>query len=117
MEHFPDFIKNPANSVLSASQFSKSLEGFLFDGVDGNQVIFWTYSGAGQVPEHTHEYDEYLVVVQGQYTLIIDGKRIPLKKGEEYLVKKGVAHGGEALAGTRTIDCFGGKRAKRAAQI
>lgn len=45
--------------------------------------------------------------------MIIDGKKIPVRAGEEYLVKKGIKHGGEAIKGTRTIHCFGGKRAKR----
>jgi hypothetical protein len=58
-----------------------------------------------------------MVVVQGQYTLIIDGKRIPLQTGQEYLINKGVSHGGEAVAGTRVIDSFGGKRVKRVGEI
>jgi quercetin dioxygenase-like cupin family protein len=116
MGNFPEFIKNPTNRVSAASLFSKAIEGYLFDGADGSQVIFWTYSGPGQVPTHTHEYDEYLLVIEGQYTLILGEKRIPLNAGQEYLIKKGVPHGGEAVVGTRTIDVFGGKRAKRAGE-
>jgi quercetin dioxygenase-like cupin family protein len=113
MKNFPEFIKNPVNKVAAMSTFSKNIEGYMFEGVDGSQAIFWTYIGDGQVATHTHEYDEYLVVIDGQYTLIIDGKRIRLRVGHEYLIKKGVPHSGEALQGTRTIDVFGGKRAKR----
>jgi quercetin dioxygenase-like cupin family protein len=113
MNDFPDFIKNPVNRVTTASLFSKSIEGYIFDGADGSQAILWTYLGKGKVPTHTHEYDEYLLVVEGQYTLIIDEKRIPVNAGQEYLIKNGVAHGGDSIAGTRTIDVFGGKRAKR----
>jgi len=53
-------------------------------------------------------------VVQGSYTLIINGERIPVKAGEEHLIPRGVAHGGEVLAGTRTIHAFGSHRADRA---
>jgi quercetin dioxygenase-like cupin family protein len=113
MKDFPEFLNNPVNEVAAASQFSKDIAGYVFDGADGSQVIFWTYRGVGQVANHAHEYDEYLLVIEGQYTLIIDGKRIPVNAGEEYLIKRGVLHGGDALAGTRTIDVFGGKRAKR----
>jgi quercetin dioxygenase-like cupin family protein len=113
MNDFPEFLKNPVNKISSASQYTKGIEGYLFDGVDGSQVAFWTTHEAGQSAVHTHEFDEYMVVIQGQYTLIIDGKRIPLKTGDEYLIKKGIPHGGEAVAGTRSIDAFGGKRAKR----
>jgi quercetin dioxygenase-like cupin family protein len=52
-----------------------------------------------------------MVVVQGCYTLIIDGQRIPVKAGEEYFIPRGILHGGEVQAGTRTIHAFGGHRA------
>jgi mannose-6-phosphate isomerase-like protein (cupin superfamily) len=63
-----------------------------------------------------NEFDEYMLVVQGCYTLLIAGKRIPIKAGEEYLIPRGVRHGGEVLAGTRTIHVFGGHRADREQQ-
>ena len=117
MKDFPEFIKNPLNKISTTSQYAKGIEGYVFDGVDGSQVAYWTYLEAGQSPVHTHEYDEYMVVVQGEYTLIIDDKRIPLKAGQEYLIKRRVSHAGEAIAGTRVIDAFGGKRAKRVGEI
>jgi mannose-6-phosphate isomerase-like protein (cupin superfamily) len=55
-----------------------------------------------------------MVVVQGCYTLIIDGERIPVRAGEEYIIPRGVEHSGEVQAGTRTIHAFGGHRADRA---
>ena len=117
MKEYPEFTKNPVNRVAATSKFSKNIDGYIFDGADGSQAIFWTYLGAGQVATHTHEYDEYLVVVEGQYTLIIGDQRSPLKAGQDYLIKKGIPHGGEAIIGTRTIDVFGGKRAKRASEV
>jgi hypothetical protein len=37
----------------------------------------------------------YKTVVQGQYTLLIDGKEIPLRAGEEYFIPRGLhAFGG-----------------------
>jgi hypothetical protein len=53
-------------------------------------------------------------VVQGCYTLIIDGRRVPIKAGEEGFIPQGVSHGSEVVAGTRTIHAFGGRRAERA---
>src|SRR5208282_1674408 len=49
----------------------------------------------------------------GLYTFIINGRHIPLNAGAEYLIPQGVLHGGEVLAGTRTIHAFGGHRASR----
>ena len=68
---------------------------------------------ANPIAMSNHDYDEYMLVVQGQYTLLVDGKQIPLRAGEEYFIPRGVLHGGEVLAGTRTIHAFGGHRAER----
>lgn len=113
MKDFPGFMKNPVNKISTASQYTKNIEGYVFNGVDGSQMAFWTVYRDGTSIAHTHDYDEYMLVVEGQYTLIIDGKRIPVKAGQEYLIKKGILHGGEVIAGTRTIEAFGGKRAER----
>jgi nitroreductase len=64
--------------------------------------------------EHEHDFDEYFVVIQGEYTLGIDGKKIPLTAGQEYFIQKKKPHDGRFIAGTRTIHAFGGKRADRA---
>ena len=89
MKDFPEFMKNPANKISAASQYTKGIEGYVFEGADGSQMTHLdSLSESGQSAVHTHEYDEYMVVVQGQYTLIIDGKRIPLKAGPGILDKK-----------------------------
>jgi hypothetical protein len=45
--------------------------------------------------------------------LLIDGERIELNAGDEYMIPKGMWHSGQVLAGTRTIHAFGGRRAAR----
>ncbi|HKF52293.1 MAG TPA: cupin domain-containing protein [Candidatus Acidoferrales bacterium] len=77
-------------------------------------MAIWTCRETATSAAHEHDYDEYMVVLQGCYTLIIDGRRIPVRAGEEYLIPEGTLHGGEVVAGTRTIHAFGGRRALRA---
>ncbi len=113
MDNFPDFMKRPANKIATGSQATPGVEGYVFDGVDGSQMAFWTCRETAESAPHVHEYDEYMIVVQGCYTLRIDGRRIPVKAGEEYVIPKGIRHGGEVVAGTRTIHAFGGRRAER----
>lgn len=112
MDHFPSFMKNSANAISAASQ-SKGVQGYVFDGADGSQMAFWECESDIISSEHVHDYDEYFIVVQGLYTLIMMGKSIRLAAGQEYFIPKGVPHAGEAKAGTRTIHAFGGLRAKR----
>jgi quercetin dioxygenase-like cupin family protein len=113
MDVFPEFMKDPANRIRRSSQATPGVEGFVFDGVNGMQMAFWTCAQNATSAPHSHDYDEYMVVVQGCYTLIIDGQRIPLTAGKEYVIQRGVSHGGEVVAGTRTIHAFGGHRADR----
>jgi quercetin dioxygenase-like cupin family protein len=113
MRDFPDFMKAPANAIASGSQ-SKGIKGWVYEGRDGKQMAYWTCEEDGKSDEHVHNFDEYFVVVQGRYTLIIDGNNILVNKGEEYYLPKGLPHAGEFLAGTRTIHCFGGRRAEPA---
>jgi quercetin dioxygenase-like cupin family protein len=89
------------------------VEGYIFDGADRSQMAFWTCPENASAAPHVHDFDEYMIVVEGCYTLIIDGKKIPVRSGEEYLIPRGVAHGGEVEAGTRIIAAFGGHRAER----
>jgi ethanolamine utilization protein EutQ (cupin superfamily) len=75
---FPEFMKHAANRIATISQA-------LFDGADGSQMAFWTCSKTAPSAAQAHDYDEYMIVVQGCYTLIIDERRIPLNAGAQTL--------------------------------
>ena len=113
MDAFPNFMKNPANRIAISSQATLGVEGYVFDGADGSQMAFWTCPQTTSSAPHVHDFDEYMLVVQGCYTLILEGRRIPVTAGQEYFIPRGLPHGGEVLAGTRTIHAFGGRRAER----
>ena len=113
MNAFPEFMKHPVNRIVRSNQATPGVEGYVFDGANGSQMAFWTCGETATSAEHVHDYDEYMVVVQGCYTLVIHGKRIAVQAGEEYFIPRGVPHGGEVAAGTRTIHAFGGHRADR----
>ena len=113
MKEFPVFMKHAVNRIATTSQATPGVEGYVFEGADGSQMAFWTCRETAASAPHVHEFDEYMVVVQGCYTLIVGGERFPVKAGEEYFIPRGVLHGGEVEAGTRTIHAFGGHRASR----
>lgn len=116
MTSFPEFMRHPANAIATGAQ-SPGVVGYVFDGVDGSQMAFWTCQYDGVSQEHTHDFDEYMVVVEGEYTLVLRDQRITLTSGQEYYLPAEVPHAGEFKAGTRTIHAFGGKRADRAKSI
>src|SRR6202044_2997017 len=108
MHDFPEFMKNPANRIAKTDQATPGVEGYVFDGADGSQMAFWTCRETAPSAAHAHDYDEYMIVVEGCYTLMVGEERIRLRAGEEYLIRRGVVHRGEVMAGTRTIHAFGG---------
>lgn len=110
MKEFPEFMKNPANLIDKESQYTDGIEGYVFNGADESQMAFWTCYQDKDIREHSHDYDEYFVVVHGQYTVIVGGKEEVLRAGQECYIPKGTPHCGKSVAGTRTIHCFGGKR-------
>jgi hypothetical protein len=85
MDAFPEFMKHPANRIVRSNQATPGVEGYVFDGVNGSQMAFWTCGENATSAEHVHDFDEYMVVVQDCYTLVIHGKRIAVKAGGEYL--------------------------------
>ena len=113
MHDFPIFMKSAANRIATNSQSTPGVEGYVYDGAGGGQMAFWTCHETAVSAPHVHDFDEYMVVVQGCYTLVFGEDRVPVKAGEEYFIPKGLWHGGEVVAGTRTIHAFGGRRAER----
>ena len=84
-----------------------------FDGSDGSQMAFWTCSSDAVTAKHVHDFDEYFIVVEGGYFLHLDGNEISVAAGQECYIPKGTRISGRVIAGTRTIDMFGGRRATR----
>src|SRR5580658_5541910 len=99
MDRFPDFMLHPANRIAKSNQATLGVEGYVFDGADGSQMAFRTCHENAASDAHVHDYDEYMLVVAGCYTLIIGGERIPVKAGAEYFIPRGVPHSGEVEAG------------------
>ena len=55
-------------------------------------MAFWSCRETAMSTPHVHDFDEYMVVVEGCYTLIIGDAKIPVRAGEEYLIPRGVLH-------------------------
>ena len=111
--NFPEFVRARANRIAQASQFTADIEGYVFDGADGSQVAFWTAGADRTSSEHVHEFDEYVLVVEGRATLIVDGEERVLGVGDEAVIPRGTTQRMAVVAGTRTIHVFGGRRAGR----
>lgn len=112
MNDFPEFMKNELNRIEASQQNTKDVEGYYFEGKDGSQMAFWTCRFAGESAKHVHDFDEYIVIVEGQYTACFEDREIVLNAGDELFVPAGTLQWGRCIAGTRSIHAFGGKRVK-----
>jgi len=112
MKDFPAFMRNPLNAIDPQMQTPGNV-GYVYDGKDGTQMAFWTSNSDITSQEHVHDFEEYVAVVHGQYTLTINDEEFILRPGDEYCIPKGVPHSGKTIKGTRAIYALGGKRAKR----
>lgn len=113
MADFPDFVRNPANRIAPSSQFTDDIEGYVFDGADQSQVALWRSNSTRTSREHAHEFDEYMFVLEGACTAVVDGERIELVAGQELHIRAGARQTITVSAGTRTLHVFGGKRVRR----
>ena len=112
LEGFPKFLKNPLNAAAVGGP-SPGLSGYVFDGKDGSQLVMWTSTEGGISHPHSHDYDEYAIIIQGETTCLIEGKEVTFRAGDECYIPAGVMHSGTFTKGYRAIDGFGGKRVKR----
>lgn len=113
MREFPAFVRKPSNAVLIENPES-GMEGYVFEGTDGTQIVLWTSREGGVSNTHVHDYDEYCVVVEGTFVGMVGTEEIRLGPGDECFIPADVPHSGSYSAGYRAIDAFGAKRVKRA---
>ncbi|HMJ16373.1 MAG TPA: cupin domain-containing protein [Polyangiaceae bacterium] len=88
-----------ANWIAAASRNTEGIEGYIFDGRDGSQIAFWECSADAATAEHVHPFDEYIVVVEGTYSLNLNGVEVHLTAGNELFIPKGTAISGKVFSG------------------
>lgn len=109
---FPRFMFRSENKIPASQQNTQDIEGCYYTANDGSQMAFWIYQSDRVSKEHMHDYDEYMLCVEGEYIVTIDGEEHILHSGDELYIPKGSLQGGRVKAGTRSIHAFGGQRVK-----
>jgi quercetin dioxygenase-like cupin family protein len=107
LHHFPAPIR--ARELHVEARFT-GMEGSLFLGRNGSQAVFWECSTEEEVGPHSHDFDEYCVVLEGVCTEVVDGVEYILEKGDEILIPAGKVHSARITPPYRAIDFFGGNR-------
>ena len=110
--NFPEFMFSEKNKIPASQQNTPDIEGYYYTANDGSQMAFWIYKADRVSKEHMHDYDEWMLCVEGEYIVTIDGVEHVLIAGDELFIPKGSLQGGRVKAGTRSIHAFGGQRVK-----
>jgi quercetin dioxygenase-like cupin family protein len=108
---FPVFMKNPANRIADGSRYTSGIERHVFDDADGTLMELWHTRSDTVLPEEVHDFDEYVLVVEGEYVLSLNGKTFPLRPGQEFVIPRHARISARLTAGTRTVHAFGGRPA------
>ena len=76
---------------------------------EASQLVFFEFEPDAEVPEHSHSYPQWGMVVDGKMTLIVDGEPWICEKGTEYLIPSGAKHSATFSGRTRVMDYFSQK--------
>jgi len=76
---------------------------------DKQQLVFFQMESFAQVPEHSHDYPQWGIVIEGRMKLTIEGKTRRCKKGDEYVIPANAKHYAKFLTKSRVIDFFSEK--------
>ena len=71
-----------------------------------HQLVFFLMEANAMVPEHSHDYPQWGMVIEGEMELTIEGKTRNCKKGDEYVIPARAKHKAHLLAKARVIDLF-----------
>ena len=69
-------------------------------------VVFWEVVPGAIVPEHKHEHEQILHVMEGEFEFTLEGKTRIYKPGDIVLIPSFAPHSGRALTACKLMDLF-----------
>ncbi|MGD0644576.1 MAG: cupin domain-containing protein [Candidatus Bathyarchaeia archaeon] len=74
-----------------------------------SQIVFFEFEAEIDMPEHSHSYPQWGIVIEGKMELKIEGKPRICQKGDEYLIPAQAKHCAKFLSRSRVMDFFSEK--------
>ena len=75
---------------------------------ENHQIVFFHFAEDVEVPPHSHDA-QWIVVLNGEITLTVEGKEYLLTKGDRFYIQKGETHSAKISAGYSSIEFFADK--------
>ena len=86
----------------------KGVKAWILQG-EKHQLGFFEMHPEAVVPEHSHAYAQWGMVIEGEMKLTIDGKTRFCQKGDEYVIPNEAKHSATFQTKTRVMDLFSEK--------
>jgi len=74
-----------------------------------HQLVFFEFEPFAKVPEHSHDYPQWGIMIEGKMELTVDGKARIIEKGDEYVIPAKAKHNVRFLRKCRVMDFFSEK--------
>lgn len=74
-----------------------------------HQLVFFEMAPYVIVPEHSHDYPQWGLMIEGEMELTINGKTRIVKKGDEYVIPAQAKHSAKFRCPSRVMDLFSEK--------
>ncbi|MFQ5769409.1 MAG: cupin domain-containing protein [bacterium] len=97
---YPEFIRNLPEADLPIDK----VVGYLFQGTHG-QICFFDFEPGTVVPAHAHG-NQWGVVLDGAFSLTIDGKTKIMHKGDSYYIPADMSHSAIFDQSCKVLDFF-----------
>lgn len=73
-------------------------------------MVFWDVEKDAVVPEHQHEHEQIMHVIEGEFEFTLDGETQVYQKGAIVPIASNLSHSGRALTPCRLLDVFSPRR-------
>ena len=98
---YPDVI----TSLPEADIRFEGAKGWILQG-ETSQLLFFEFTPDAILPNHSHGYPQWGMVIEGKMQLTVDSKAKVYVKGDEYVIPSAAMHSAKFLAKTRVMDLF-----------
>jgi len=67
---------------------------------------YWNISAGAALPSHSHPHEQVANLIEGRFSLTVDGETRELKEGSVVVIPSEAVHSGRAVTDCRIIDVF-----------
>lgn len=73
---------------------------------DRMTLAYVSVDAGAPLPEHAHEHEQVLNLLEGRFELVLGGRTLHLEAGQVVAIPSNVPHSGRAITACRILDVF-----------